>query len=113
MNAGLGLTMTMVVSLGLSLALVQVIKAPLRQVINALCSSGEATQFWVSFTSLMLYIAPLFSALFSFDPESQLPAVIVLRGTLLATLFGASAALIVVGIRIASASPKSRDPVAH
>jgi hypothetical protein len=113
MNAELGLTMTIVVSLGLSTMLVQVLKAPLRQVINVLCTSGEATQFWVSFTSVMLFISPLFFALFTFDPAPRFPAAWVLRSTLLATLFGASVALLVVGIKIASSSPKAGDRAAH
>jgi len=109
MNAGLGLAMTIVVSLGLSTVLVQVLRQPLRQVINGLCSSGESTQFWVAFTSVMLFIAPLLFALYSFGPESDLDAVSVLRSTLLATLFGALTALLVVGIKIASASPATAE----
>jgi hypothetical protein len=113
MNAELGLAMTIGVSLGLSTILVWVLRRPLRQVINALCSSGESTQFWVAFTTVMLFIAPLFFALFTFDPAPRFPAVWVLRSTLLATLFGASTALLVVGIKIASSTPKSGVPASH
>jgi hypothetical protein len=113
MNAGSGLAMTIGVSLGLSSILVWVLRMPLRQVINALCTSGDSTQFWVAFTTVMLFIAPLFFALVSFGPAAGLDAVQVLRSTLLATLFGASTALVVVGLRIASATPKSGGSVAH
>lgn len=109
MNAELGLAMTIGVSLGLSTILVRVLGTPLRQVIDSLCSSGESTRFWVSFTSVMLFIAPLFFALISFDPAPRFPAVWVLRSTLLATLFGATAALLVVGFKIARASPAASE----
>lgn len=105
MNAGLSLAMTIGVSLGLSTILVRVLGTPLRQVINALCTSGESTQFWVLFTSVMLFIAPLIFALYTLSPDAGLTAVQVLRSTLLATLFGVSTALLVVGIKIARASP--------
>ena len=113
MNAGLSLAMTMGVSLGLSAVLVRVLGTPLRQVINALCTSGESTQFWVSFTSVMLFIAPLFFALYTLSPDAGRDVVQVLRSTLLATLFGASAALLFVGLRIASATPKAGVPSSH
>lgn len=109
MNAGLGLTITVVVSLGLSTVLVRVMGHPLRDVIDALCSSRESTRFWVAFTSVMLFIAPLFLALVTFGPNRALDLVQVLRSTLLSTLFGASVALLVVGIKIASASPAASE----
>jgi hypothetical protein len=107
MNAGLSLLTTVAISLILSTILVNVLAVPLRRVLAALCSSGEASGFWVSFTSVMLYIAPLLFAVFTVRPGADLDVVSVARTTLVATLFGAFLALLVVGFKIADASPRN------
>jgi hypothetical protein len=61
----------------------------------------------------MLFIAPLFFALASFGPTYRIDAVDVLRSTLLWTLFGASVALLTVGLKIATATPKSGATSSH
>jgi hypothetical protein len=32
---------------------------PLRKVLNQLCPGSDATSFWMSFTTVMLYVTPL------------------------------------------------------
>ncbi len=110
MNAGLSLMVAVVISLILSTILVYVLSAPLRRVLAALCSSGEASGFWVSFTSVMLFIAPLLFVVFTVRPGSGLDVVSVTRTTLVAALLGAFLSLLVVGFKIADASPRRTNP---
>jgi hypothetical protein len=107
MSAGMSLLMAIVISLCLSAILVYVLSTPLRRVLDALCTSGEASQFWVAFTAVMLFIAPLVFSIFALSVDGGLDAVRVMRSTLLATLLGASTALLVVGFKIAGASPRA------
>lgn len=113
MSAGTSLLLAIVVSLCLSAVLVYVLSKPLRRVLDALCTSGEASQFWVSFTAVMLFIAPLVFSIAALPPEGGLDGVRVMRSTLLATLLGASAALLVVGMRISGASPRVSPTEQH
>ena len=108
MSAGLSLLLAIVVSLGLSAILVYVLSVPLHRVLNALCTTGEATQFWVSFTSVMLFIAPLLFAVYAVSPEAGLGAAQVVRRTLQATLLGSSVALTAVGLKLTGATPPPR-----
>ena len=105
MSALMGLSLSVLVSLVLSTALVVVLSRPLEAILAQLCPSADASRFWVAFTSVMLYIAPLLFAMFSsFDTVNDVTAVI--RLTLVTTLVGASAALMVVGWNIANARPR-------
>ena len=108
MSAGLSLLLAIVVSLGLSAILVYVLSVPLQRVLNVLCTTGEATQFWVSFTSVVLFIAPLLFAVYAVFPESGHEAAQVIRRTLLATLLGSSTALMAVGLKLTGATPAPR-----
>ena len=107
MSAGLSLMLAVVVSLGVSAILVWVLSKPLHRVLDALCSSGESSQFWVSFVSVMLFVGPLLLSVVVFSPLDGQDAVRVLRTSLVATLFGAFVALMVVGLRISYAAPRS------
>ncbi len=106
MSALMGLLVAVAVSLLLSTVLVRVLSRPLESILAQLCPSADASRFWVAFTSVMLYIAPLLFAMFfsSFEPVQETAA--LLRSTLVTTLVGASAALIVVGYNIANAKPR-------
>jgi hypothetical protein len=106
----MSLLLAVVVSLGLSAVLVYVLSAPLRQVLNSLCASGESSRFWVSFTAVMLFIAPLLFAVLALSPRADFSLAQVLRTTLISTLFGSTLALTVVGLRIASATPLPQSP---
>jgi hypothetical protein len=104
----MSLLVAVVLSLGLSAILVYVLSAPLRQVLNALCASGESSRFWVSFTSVMLFIAPLLLAVLAISPRADFAVAQVLRTTLISTLLGSSLALTVVGLNIASSTPRPK-----
>jgi membrane-associated phospholipid phosphatase len=109
MNALMGLMLTVTVSLMLSTILVKVLSHPLQSILAQLCPSTDASRFWVAFTAVMLYIAPLLFAMFfsSFEPVQDVAALV--RSTLVTTLVGASAALIVVGYNIANARPRVKS----
>jgi hypothetical protein len=96
----------MLLSLLLSTVLVRVLSTPLRSILKQICPTADAGQFWVAFTSVMLYVAPLFFAVFSQSLIDGVEIAQVVRQALVAALFGAFAALLVVGYKIASARPQ-------
>ncbi|SRR5258706_7994392 len=107
MSPLLALVTAILVSVTLSTILVKVLSEPLHQLLVQLCPTGEASRFWVSFTAVMLYVAPLLFAVYfpSLRDGAQLAS--VLRATLESALFGAFAALLVVGYKIAGARPQA------
>lgn len=90
------------VSLLVSTVIVVALAKPLRQILAMLCKGGESTSFWVSFTAVMLYVAPLFIAVF-WTPIFDTTPVHAFRTALVSALFGAFAGLLVVGNKIATA----------
>jgi hypothetical protein len=106
MSALMALMTTIVVSVTLSTILVRVLSQPLHQLLVQLCPTGEASRFWVAFTAVMLYVAPLLFAVYFPSLENGAQLASVMRATLEAALFGAFAALLVVGYKIASARPQ-------
>jgi len=104
------LTIALVVSLVLSTILVVVLVKPLRLVLATLCERGEGVPFWVAFTSLMLYLAPLFITVVrqgGSHLEAESAAEIV-RMSLSTAVLGAFIALLPVGWQIARARPVDR-----
>jgi nitroreductase len=97
------LCLSMLLSLLLSAVLVRVLSTPLRSILTELCPSADAGSFWVAFTTVMLYVAPLFFAVFSQGLNDDAEIAQVVRQALVSALFGAFAALMVVGYKIANA----------
>jgi len=102
----MALLLAIAVSVTLSTVLVAVLSRPLQSILAQLCASADASRFWVAFTSVMLYIAPLLFAMFFSPFESNTDVAWVMRSTLVTTLVGASAALMVVGYNIAKSRPR-------
>jgi hypothetical protein len=102
MNELYPLISAIAVSLLVSTAFLLTIVKPLRQILAMLCKSGEATPFWVSFTIVMLYAAPLFSAVV-WTPIFRTSMVFALRSALIAALFGAIVGMLIVGSKLANA----------
>lgn len=96
-----------VVSLSLSTAILLAIAGPLRRVLGLLCKHEDSTPFWVAFTAVMLYIAPLFFAVLS-TPIYRTDLVYAFRTALVASLFGAFAGMLVIGYKIAGAVPAGK-----
>jgi hypothetical protein len=102
MSSLLALGLAVLVSVTLSTVLVQVLWRPLQSVLQHLCPSADASRFWVAFTAVMLYVAPLLFATFFPPLNSGVDLARVLRSTLMAALLGAFVSLLVVGYNIAN-----------
>lgn len=101
MNTLNSLIAAVVTSLCVSTIVLVAITNPLRRVIASFCRNEEATPFWTQFTILMLYAAPMLSALW-WTPV--FPDVFsVMRGALAATLFGVIGGLTIIGFKVAGA----------
>ena len=102
------LSIAVMVSLILSTSISLVMVKPLRGALNQLCPGSDATSFWMSFTTVMLYVTPLLFTLLFLGPAIVTGVVDIVRTALAASLFGSFAALLVVGYQIARARPVSR-----
>jgi hypothetical protein len=105
-NQASALAIAMSISLVLSTVLMGAIRKPLRGILNHLCPGSDATAFWLSFTTVMLYVTPLMFALMSGNSGASIELVTLARSALAASLFGSFAALLVVGYQIARARPR-------
>ncbi len=108
MSQLLALSIAVTVSLFLSTSISVVMMRPLRGVLNQLCPGSEATGFWLSFTTVMLYFTPLLFTLLFLGTVIVADVVNIVRTALAASLFGTFAALLVVGYQIARARPVPR-----
>lgn len=108
MDKLLGLGLSVLVSLLLSTLLVAVLSRPLRAVLQQLCPGRDATAFWVAFTAVMLYVAPLFFTALWGGSISLTDLAASLRTALTASLFGSFSALLVVGYQVSRARPLQR-----
>jgi hypothetical protein len=107
-NPLLALSIAIGVSLLLSTIVALVMTEPLRGVLKQLCLDSNASAFWIPFTTVMFYVTPL---LFTMPFEGTLVApdlVNIVRTALASSLFGAFAALLVVGYPISRARPAVR-----
>jgi hypothetical protein len=95
------------VSLALSTVILLAIAGPLRRVLALLCQHEDSTPFWVAFTAVMLYVAPLFFAVF-WTPIYETSLVHALRSALVSALFGAFSGMLVIGYKIAGAVPAGK-----
>ena len=102
------LSIAVTVSLFLSTSISVVMMRPLRGVLNQLCPGGDATRFWMSFTTVMLYVTPLLFTLLFLGTLIAADVVNIVRTALAASLFGSFAALLVVGYQIARGRPALR-----
>lgn len=104
----LALSIAVGVSLFLSTLISVVMSKPLRGVLNQLCPGSDATSFWMSFTTVMLYVTPLLFTLLFLATVIAADVVNIVRTALAASLFGSFAALLVVGYQIARGRPAPR-----
>ena len=102
------LTVGIAVSLLLSTFIVAAMVRPLRGVLDELCPGRFGTNFWVSFTLVMLYVTPLFFTVLFMGTILVPDIVAIVRTALAASLFGAFSALLVVGYNISKARPTAR-----
>lgn len=97
------LALAVLISLTLSTVIVVVMIKPLRAVLQQLCPRSDGITFWMSFTTVMFYIAPLLFTLL-FESTIIVPDLVnVVRTGLASSLLGSFAALLVVGYQISQA----------
>jgi len=97
------LALAVTISLILSTFILVLLMKPLCGVLQQICPRGDATTFWMSFTAVMLYIAPLLFTML-FENAIVVPELVnVVRTALASSLFGSFAALLVVGYQISQA----------
>lgn len=102
------LALAIAVSLVLSTFILVVLMKPLRGLLQQICPRSDATTFWMSFTTVMLYIAPLLFTML-FENAIVVPQLVnVVRTALASSLFGSFAALLVVGYQVSQARTSAR-----
>ncbi|QDF95107.1 hypothetical protein CJ010_00330 [Azoarcus sp. DD4] len=100
MDASAFLPTKLVVSIAISTLVLIVLSRPLIDVLRQLCPDAPAAAFWLSYTRLMLTIAPLLLVLLSDMFDRLADPVASLRLTLLASLGGLLVGLYTVGKRL-------------
>lgn len=84
----------------LSLAVLQLLGPVLGRLLEEVCGSNVASAFWLSFTRLMVFIAPMLQVILLADQGENATLTMVLRSTLIHGLAGCFIALIMIGIVI-------------
>jgi hypothetical protein len=98
-----GLVLAIGVSVAISTVVFAVMRRPLQAILAQLCAGATGTQFWLAFTGVMLYIAPLLVTLLGFDPGARYDALDVLRRAAIGSLTAAMIAMLVMGVRVSRA----------
>lgn len=105
MSPILALSIAIAVSLMLSATVAIVMTGPLRGVLRQLCLNSDASAFWIPFTTVMFYVTPLLFTLLFESTVVPPDLVSIIRTALASSLFGAFAALLVVGYQVSRARP--------
>ena len=100
MDAYLLLSLEMLVSVAASMIVLRILAAPLSRTLEHICPDEQSASFWLSYTRVMLVIAPLILVLIvdSFSRYSAAPE--SLRMTVLATLTGLLLGMYLLGKRM-------------
>jgi len=102
------LALAITVSLIMSTIVAVVMTEPLRGVLKQLCLDANSTAFWIPFTTVMFYVTPLLFTMLFEGTVVPPDLVNIVRTALASSLFGAFAALLVVGYQISRARPSVR-----
>jgi small-conductance mechanosensitive channel len=87
-----------VLSILLSAAILLRLQSLMRRIGNDVCEEGgRATEFWISYTQLMMVIAPLLFVTWVTGPALGAPLVTQLKSALATVLFGQFVGLVLVG----------------
>ncbi|MBI5258771.1 MAG: hypothetical protein HY855_19860 [Burkholderiales bacterium] len=101
MNAIVPWLAAMLISLSLSMAVLAVLSRPLARVLASLCPDESGVAFWLSYTRIMLTIAPLLATLLvDWGAAAGRPPLEAVRLTLMAALVGLLLGLYLVGRRL-------------
>jgi hypothetical protein len=107
-NQPSALALAIIVSLIVSTIVAVVMTEPLRGVLKQLCLESNSTGFWIPFTTVMFYVTPLLFTMLFEGTVVPPDLVNIVRTALASSLFGAFAALLVVGYQISRARPLVR-----
>ena len=92
-------TIEITISLSISLSVISLLKGLLSEVLSETCGTEKRAAFWVMFTQLMLYLAPLLIVVYFIptDPVTEKNLVLTLKDTLFYSLLGMFLGLAVIG----------------
>ncbi len=87
------------VSLALSLSVILMLRSSLADLLTETCGTPRRAAFWMSFTQLMLVIAPLLPVVFFADARPGIPEhpAETIKDALFQSLLGVSIALAMIG----------------
>lgn len=106
MNAYLQLLLAALISLIASMAVLHALSIPLRNLLCRLCPDEQAAAFWLSYTRVMLTIAPLLLTLLISLFTASVAPLNSLHLVLIATLAGLLLGLRSIGKRLSSFIPQ-------
>jgi hypothetical protein len=102
-----------VLSLALSIAALLRLQSIMRRIGNVVCEEGgTATEFWISYTQLMMMIAPLMLVSWVSGPSAYASPVEQVRGALATVLFGQFLGLVLVGRAVWNSFVRKAKPAA-
>lgn len=86
-------------SFGLSVLVIMLLKAQLREVLTEICGTSSRAAFWVTFTQLMLVIAPLLLVILFTDlkPGVSIYPAETIKDTVFRSLFAIFIAIAMIG----------------
>jgi hypothetical protein len=92
-------TIEVLLCLGISIAVILLLKPLLRDVLVETCGTAKRAEFWVMFTQLMLVISPLLIVIFFAPTEASITINIAeaMQDTLFRSLLGVFVALAMIG----------------
>lgn len=92
-------TIEVTLSLMICLGLIVLIKPRLRDVLHKTCGTQKRAEFWVTFTQLMMLIAPLMIVIYlaPTTPVTETLLIVSVKNVLFQTLFGLFIALAMTG----------------
>ncbi len=92
-------TIELFVSITLSALVLTILHPVLREILTELCERDTRATFWLAFTRLMVFIAPLIVVAVLTDATNRhfIALVDVVRGIIIHTLSGQLAGLVIIG----------------
>lgn len=100
MNALIQLLVASLISLSLSLIVLHLLSRPLALVLGRVCPDEAAAAFWLSYTQVMLTIAPLLATLVVHGLAENDQPLAAIRLTLIGAMVGLLVGLFAVGRRL-------------
>ena len=97
MNAYLLLLLEMLISVAASMVVLRIMTSPLLRTLELICPEKQSANFWISYTRVMLVIAPLILVLLMDAFSRYSDPLDGLRMTVLATLVGLLVGMHILG----------------